>query len=144
MTIESLLNDLDADLPQKLAATLALTPAQLEEHLLSGMPPSAVRALAERGFTVAELDWIIFPHKAAQRAAAGMPLTRDETLRLVRLARVYCLATSAFGSETAAFNWLRQPQSTYGGLTPLEVCKSPRGAHHVEELLDREDQREES
>lgn len=75
---------------------------------------------------------------ARRRKAAKRRLSRDESDRLARLARLWAFAVGVWGSEEAARRFLSAPYALLGGRVPLEVATETEiGARTVEELLGR-------
>lgn len=72
-------------------------------------------------------------HKTAKRR-----LSREESDRLARLARLWAFAVDVWGSAEAARRFLSEPYALLGGRVPLEVATETEiGARTVEELLGR-------
>jgi putative toxin-antitoxin system antitoxin component (TIGR02293 family) len=57
--------------------------------------------------------------------------------QLYRAAHIFALATSVFGDEEGAHEWLRSPQFGLGNLVPLKLLTTGAGAREVEDLLGR-------
>jgi putative toxin-antitoxin system antitoxin component (TIGR02293 family) len=65
-------------------------------------------------------------------------LSREESDRLVRLARLWAFAVDVWGSAPAARRFLSEPHPLLGGRVPLDVATETEiGARTVEELLGR-------
>lgn len=72
-------------------------------------------------------------HKTAKRR-----LSREESDRLARLARLWAFAVKVWGSDDAARRFLSEPYALLGGRVPLDVATETEiGARTVEELLGR-------
>jgi len=54
-----------------------------------------------------------------------------------RLARLRASATEALGDSEKGSRWLRRPNRTLGGKTPLETARTEAGLRLVEEALGR-------
>jgi putative toxin-antitoxin system antitoxin component (TIGR02293 family) len=63
------------------------------------------------------------------------PLTIPETDRALRLARATTEAARVFGDPDKVARWLRKPNASLGGQTPLSLLRSETGAKAVEEIL---------
>lgn len=61
----------------------------------------------------------------------------DESERLYRFEHVVDLATQVIGP--AAKDWLSEPHTALGGMTPIELMATEAGAREVEEVLQRID-----
>jgi putative toxin-antitoxin system antitoxin component (TIGR02293 family) len=72
-------------------------------------------------------------HKSAKRR-----LTREESDRLARLARLWAFALDVWGSAPAARRFLSEPHPFLAGRVPRDVATETEiGARTVEELLGR-------
>lgn len=73
----------------------------------------------------------------ARRRIAGR-LGRDESERLLRLARVVASSIRLFeGDVDAAITWLKTPQKALSYNTPLSYARFEIGAREVEDLIGR-------
>jgi putative toxin-antitoxin system antitoxin component (TIGR02293 family) len=104
-----------------------------------GLPTLAVDAVVHSGIlTAEEADRLVIGRRAlASRKARGQDLTRDESDRLARIARVNVVALEQFGSAEKASRWLRKPNRALGGQVPLELLATGEGARVVEETVMR-------
>ena len=64
-------------------------------------------------------------------------LSRDESDRLARLARIVVRAEEALGSRAKAMHWLQTPNRALDGMWPLRMLGSDPGALVVERILGR-------
>ena len=64
-------------------------------------------------------------------------LRADESDRRSRVARVAALAEEMLGDKVKAARWLRRPNRTLGGKTPLRALDTDCGIRQVETLLHR-------
>jgi putative toxin-antitoxin system antitoxin component (TIGR02293 family) len=67
----------------------------------------------------------------------GQRLTRDESDRAERIARMSAMAQDVFGNPEKAHRWLRKPNKALDGTVPLDLCQTDAGVRLVETLLDR-------
>jgi putative toxin-antitoxin system antitoxin component (TIGR02293 family) len=115
-----------------LANTLAL--------LKRGLPATALERLAAEMQISQELlarVAAIPPRTLARRRAQGR-LSRLESERLFRLARVFDQSVALFeGDADAAREWLQSPCRGLGDETPLSILESEVGARAVEDLIGR-------
>lgn len=80
---------------------------------------------------------LITPSTMSRRKAAGY-LRRDESDRVVRLARVLDLATSMMdGNQQSAATWMRMPRAVLNGESPLMRSGTEVGVRDVEDLINR-------
>jgi putative toxin-antitoxin system antitoxin component (TIGR02293 family) len=76
------------------------------------------------------------PATMARRRGQGH-FAVDESERIVRLARLWFLASEAVGGPSGARSWLQRPQFGLDGRIPLKVARLEVGARQVEALLQR-------
>jgi putative toxin-antitoxin system antitoxin component (TIGR02293 family) len=105
----------------------------------SGLPATAVDAIsAGLGFTTAEMEQLVIPRRTlAHRRANHQPLTRDESDRLARIARVALGAQETFGDKQKAATWLRRPNRALQGSLPIDLLDTDDGARLVEQVIGR-------
>ena len=100
------------------------------------LSPSAVKALVRGGLTDAEAWRLIVPRRTlAHRIARQEPLSRDESDKAVRVARMVAQAEETFADPARAWRWMRKPKHQFEGRSPLELLVTEAGARLVEELL---------
>lgn len=100
------------------------------------LPATAVRALVRGGLSDAEVYQLIVPRRTlAHRVAKHQPLSREESDRAVRVARITAMAEQVFGESDRAWRWLREPKRRFDGKTPLERIATDAGARLVEEMI---------
>jgi putative toxin-antitoxin system antitoxin component (TIGR02293 family) len=105
----------------------------------SGLPANAVDAIsAELGFTMTEIEQLVIPRRTlAHRRAHHQPLTRDESDRLARIARVGLWAQETFGEKQKAIAWLRRFNRALQGNRPIDLLDTDDGARLVEQVIGR-------
>ena len=105
----------------------------------SGLPPSALEAVIERGMlSRQEAEELIIPRRTlAHRKNRGEPLTTDESDKLARVVRIGALAEETFQNAEKAHAWLRDPNRALGGERPLDLLRTEGGARLVEQTLGR-------
>jgi len=110
----------------------------------SGLSISAVSALIRHGILEKEIYAVIIPRRTLQhRRARKEKLTREESDRAVRLARLAALAEDVFGAGNAedvfaaqnGMRWLRAPKKRFHGRTPMDMIATETGSRLVEEAL---------
>jgi putative toxin-antitoxin system antitoxin component (TIGR02293 family) len=100
------------------------------------LPATVIRSLVEGGLSDAEVYGLVVPRRTlAHRVAKREPLSRDESDKAVRVARVAALAEQAFGEPQRAWRWLRKAKRQFAGRTPLDMLATEAGARLVEELV---------
>ena len=92
------------------------------------LPVSALTALKTHGLTEAEIYELVLPRRTySHRKTKGQRLSREESDRAVRLARITSLAEHVFADETKAARWLRKPKRRFDSRTPLEMLLTEAG-----------------
>jgi putative toxin-antitoxin system antitoxin component (TIGR02293 family) len=100
------------------------------------LPASAIRSLVSSGLSDAEVYALIVPRRTlAHRLTKSQPLTKDESDKAVRVARVTALAEHVFGEPARAWRWMRKPKRQFEGKTAMEMLSTEAGARLVEELI---------
>ena len=109
-------------------------------RLKRGLPPSAFDRLRdELGLAADALAALtgVSTRTLARRKKRHEPLTLDTSERLLRLARLFEIATDVLGDEEAARRWLKSPNVALAGQAPLDYADTEPGAREVEDLLGR-------
>ena len=102
----------------------------------SRLPASAIKSLVRSGLSDAEAYNLIVPRRTlAHRLAKREPLSREESDKAVRVARITSLAEQTFGEPERAWRWMRKPKRRFRGRTPIELLATEAGARLVEEML---------
>ena len=105
------------------------------------VPTDAVESLKQAGLTDDEIHALIAPRRTlTHRRTRREPLSREESDRAVRLARIAALAEQVFGEPARAWPWLRAAKRQFRGRSPLQLMVTEAGARLVEELLYRVDE----
>jgi len=100
------------------------------------LPVAAIEALTRGGLADAEVYRLIVPRRTlAHRISRREPLSKEESDRAVRVARITAMAEKVFGDAERAWRWLRKPKRQFNGGTPIELLSSEAGARVVEELI---------
>lgn len=125
------------NIAQKLGIRDALTcDDDLVAHVEKRLPASAISSLVSRGLLDNEVYSIIIPRRTLQhRRARKERLSREESDRAVRVARIVALAENIFGDAQAAMRWLRTPKKRFETHTPMEMMATEAGSRLVEEML---------
>lgn len=109
------------------------------EQIRHGVPSAAVDSLI--GFlsiTKSELsDAIDIPFRTLVRRKGEALLDSDESAKLVRVARVIERAEEVFESPDAARGWLKSPNASLSGQTPMSLLDTEIGAESVLDTLGR-------
>lgn len=100
------------------------------------LPASAVQALVASGLSDAEAYGLVVPRRTlAHRRAKREPLSREESDKAVRVARITSLAEQTFGESDRAWRWMRKSKRRFQGRTPIEMLATEAGARLVEEMI---------
>lgn len=106
-----------------------------------GLAIGAIEGLRRSGLTDEEIYSLIVPRRTlTHRRARREALSREESDRAVRLARIAALAEHVFGDSKRAWHWLRAGKRHFQGRSPLQLMVTEAGARLVEELLYRIDE----
>ena len=109
--------------------------------LVEGRPSTqAIDGLRRSGLSDDEVYSLVLPRRTlTHRRARGEALSRDESDRAVRVARIAALGEEVFGDRERAWRWLRAAKRQFQGRSPLQLVATEAGARLVEELLYRID-----
>lgn len=100
----------------------------------------AIDALRQSGLSDEEVYLLVVPRRTlTHRRARREALSRDESDRAVRVARVVALCEEIFGDRERGWRWLRAAKRQFQGRAPLQLLATEAGARLVEELLYRID-----
>jgi putative toxin-antitoxin system antitoxin component (TIGR02293 family) len=109
---------------------------QLASLAETGLPTNVVRIMYDRGLSHSEVDSLVIPQRTLKhRRSRKENLSRDESDRAIRAARVLGLAERVLGSEDKALRWMREPKRRFEGRSPLQMCVTGAGSQLVEEML---------
>lgn len=104
------------------------------------LPATAIKSLVRGGLSDAEVYQLIVPRRTlAHRVAKHQSLSKEETDKAVRVARVTAMAEQVFGEPERAWRWLRKSKRHFGGKTPIEMLTTEAGARLVEEMITQID-----
>jgi putative toxin-antitoxin system antitoxin component (TIGR02293 family) len=111
----------------------------MREAIREGFPPAVVKELMRAsGLTLTELaSSLDLSARSLQRRSRSGRLTRYESDRLYRLARIVAIANEYLGDHERALRWLKHPNRALGGLAPVAAIDTELGARQVENILGR-------
>lgn len=125
-----------ASMGGKLGAPKIRTDEDLAVLVEQRLPATAIRSLVRGGVSDAEIYRLIVPRRTlAHRIAKHQPLSRDESDKAVRVARIATMAERAFRDAGKAWQWLRKPKRRFEGKAPMEMLATETGARLVEEMI---------
>jgi putative toxin-antitoxin system antitoxin component (TIGR02293 family) len=97
--------------------------------------------LCQAGLTDDEVYSLIVPRRTlTHRRARHEALSREESDRAVRIARIGALGEHVFGDPERSWRWLRAAKRQFNGRSPLQLAATEAGARLVEQLLYRIDE----
>jgi len=110
---------------------------QTAVHLVeAGLPLSVIPRLIARGLSREEIFSIIInPRTLKHRRSKRQPLSKEESERAIRAARILARAQAVFGDPASALQWLRTSKKRFEGRTPLEMLATEPGGRLVDEML---------
>jgi putative toxin-antitoxin system antitoxin component (TIGR02293 family) len=116
------------------------TRAESEQKIVrlveGGLPTNVVNHLIERGLTRKEVFDVIIPLRTwKHRKSRRQPLSREESERAVRAARILARAQAVWGDQNSALRWLREPKRRFEDRSPLEMLSTETGGRLVEQML---------
>lgn len=105
--------------------------------LKKGLPFEAIDILIKNHkITIAEMQRFIPPRTFARRKQERR-LNAEESDKIARLAVIFSFAEEVFGDRTKANIWLRRPNKTLDGFSPIELLETDYGTRIVETILGR-------
>ena len=120
----------------KLGVSRICTGDELASLVEKRLPVTTIQSLVRGGFSDAEVYQLIVPRRTlAHRISRGEPLSKAESDKAVRVARIAAMSEQAFGEPERAWRWLRKPKRRFDGKTPIEMLATETGARLVEEML---------
>jgi putative toxin-antitoxin system antitoxin component (TIGR02293 family) len=120
----------------KLGVSGIRTGDELASLVLKRLPVTTIKSLVRGGVSNAEVYQLIVPRRTlAHRIARHQPLSRAESDKAVRVARIASMAEQVFGEPDRAWRWLRKPQRRFDGKMPVEMLATEAGARLVEEMI---------
>ena len=100
------------------------------------LPATAIKSLVRGGLSDAEVYQLIVPRRTlAHRVAKHQSLSKEESDKAVRVARITAMAEQVFGESERAWRWLRKSKRHFDAKTPIEMLATEAGARIVEEML---------
>jgi putative toxin-antitoxin system antitoxin component (TIGR02293 family) len=125
-----------AGLSRKLGVSSLRSDKDLAALVQKRLSPAAIDSLIRSGLSDAEVYDLIVPRRTlAHRIAKHQSLSKEESDKAVRVARVTAAAEQVFGEPERAWRWLRKPKRQFDSKSPIEMLASEAGARLVEELI---------
>lgn len=117
-------------------------PLAAHEMLERGLPNTAIKHLLDGMTTLAQksiesaIGMSVRTRQRREKHPAEL-LSQDQAGRTWKFAEVLTRATSIFGSQTAAEQWLAQPATGLDRRRPIDLLTTPAGVELVEGFLGR-------
>jgi putative toxin-antitoxin system antitoxin component (TIGR02293 family) len=104
-----------------------------------GLPREALRRVAELlagadKAKISDLEWDIVPKTTLERRKSK--LSREESERTERIARLFVHSRRALGTEAEARQFMTTPHPELDGRTPFDAAKTDLGARRAEAILN--------
>ena len=117
-------------------------PLAAHEMLERGLPNAAIKCLLEGMTTLGQksIESAIGMSERTRQRREKHPtelLSQDQTGRTWKFAEILTRAAAAFGSRTAAEEWLAQPAIGLDQRRPIDLLTTPAGVELVEDFLGR-------
>lgn len=121
---------------EELLGTRMGSEVEVVASIEKGFPVRAINNLLEAGLSRSEIGSVIIPERTLKhRRSRKEPLSKEESDKALRTARILAQARGVFGSTEAALQWMRSGKRRFEGRTPIEMIASEAGARLVEEML---------
>jgi putative toxin-antitoxin system antitoxin component (TIGR02293 family) len=121
---------------RKLGASRIRADEDLASLVEKRLPAAAIKSLLLGGLSDAEVYQLIVPRRTlTHRVAKHQPLSKDESDKAVRVARVTTMAGRAFRDPEKVWRWLRKTKRRFEGRTPIAMLATGAGARLVEEMV---------
>ena len=106
------------------------------------MPTRVINRLIDRGLSRNEVFDIIIPLRTwKHRKSRREPLSREESERVVRAARILARAQAVLGDLESALEWLRTPRTRFENRPPMHMLSTETGGRLVEQMLIQSEDR---
>jgi putative toxin-antitoxin system antitoxin component (TIGR02293 family) len=121
------------------------TEARSEQKIVrlveNGLPTRVINHLIERGLTRNEVFDVIIPLRTwKHRKSRHQSLSKEESERAIRTAKILARAQAVMGDQETALEWLRTPKRRFEGRTPIQMLSTEAGGRLVEQMLIQIDQ----
>jgi putative toxin-antitoxin system antitoxin component (TIGR02293 family) len=130
---------------QRVQAILSVEGLRTDQDVMKlveeGLPSRVIDALRHAGLRDEEIYSLVVPRRTLTHRRAGREaLSRHESDRAVRVARVLALCAEVFGERERGWRWLRDMKRQLQGRAPVDLLVTEAGARVVEEWLYRIDE----
>jgi putative toxin-antitoxin system antitoxin component (TIGR02293 family) len=101
-----------------------------------GLPTDVTNTMTKHGLTQGEVSSLVIPARTLKhRRSRHERLSKDETDKAIRSARILSQAQLVFGDDSLALEWMREAKRRFDGRTPMQMMETEAGGRLVEEML---------
>src|ERR1700685_4752599 len=101
-----------------------------------GLPLTTVNRMTKHGLTRDEVHALVIHRRTFKhRKASHQKLSKEESDRAIRTARILARAQATLGDAASALTWVREPKTRFEGKTPIQMMSTETGGRLVEEML---------
>jgi putative toxin-antitoxin system antitoxin component (TIGR02293 family) len=101
-----------------------------------GLPLTTVARMTRHGLTRDEVHALVIHRRTFKhRKSSHQKLSREESDRAIRTARILARAQATFGDSQAALDWVREPKMRFEGKSPIQMMSTETGGRLVEQML---------
>ncbi len=101
-----------------------------------GLPLTTVSKMTKHGLTRDEVHALVIHRRTFKhRKSSHQKLSKEESDRAIRTARILARAESTFGDSESALDWVRQPKERFAGKSPIQMMSTETGGRLVEQML---------
>jgi putative toxin-antitoxin system antitoxin component (TIGR02293 family) len=109
---------------------------ELAGYAEDGLPLGVVKVMTDHGLTQGEVSSLVIPSRTLKhRKSRKERLSRDESDKAIRTARILAHATNVFGGGELALEWMRQAKHRFKERSPMQMMETEVGGRLVEEML---------
>jgi len=106
-----------------------------------GLPLTTVNRMTRHGLTRDEVHALVIHRRTFKhRKASRQKLSKEESDRAIRTARILARAQATLGDAASALSWVREPKTRFEGKTPIQMMSTETGGRLVEEMLVQVDE----
>jgi putative toxin-antitoxin system antitoxin component (TIGR02293 family) len=101
-----------------------------------GLPLTTVNKMTKHGLTRDEVHALVIHRRTFKhRKSSHQKLSKEESDRAIRTARILARAQATLGDSEAALDWVRQPKARFEGKSPIQMMSTETGSRLVEQML---------
>ena len=108
----------------------------LAAYAENGLPLGVIKIMTDHGLTQGEVNSLVIPLRTLKhRRSRKERLSREESDRAIRTARLLAQASFVFGGDDLGLEWMRQPKHRFNERAPMQIMETEAGGRLVEEML---------